>query len=252
MASMDIFDLTGQKALVTGAGNESGIGMAIARAYRERGATVAVLSRGAGVFDVAKTGGFSAIQADLADREALKRGFDEAIAQLGTLDILVNCHGITHLQKAEEFPIEVWDQMLEINLTSVFLLCQLAGRVMLDKGRGKIINIASMLSFVGGTLAPSYAASKAGLAQLTKALSNEWAGRGINVNAIAPGYIDTEMTRPRLTANPERKRQILERIPIGRLGTSEELMGIAVFLAARASDYVCGAVIPVDGGFLAR
>jgi len=195
---------------------------------------------------------FSAIQADLADREALKRGFDEAIAQLGTLDILVNCHGITHLQKAEEFPIEVWDQMLEINLTSVFLLCQLAGRVMLDKGRGKIINIASMLSFVGGTLAPSYAASKAGLAQLTKALSNEWAGRGINVNAIAPGYIDTEMTRPRLTANPERKRQILERIPIGRLGTSEELMGIAVFLAARASDYVCGAVIPVDGGFLAR
>jgi len=249
---MSRFDLTGKRALVTGAGNDSGIAIAIARGFREHGAEVAVLSRGEGVFDVAKAGGFAAIQADLADRAALTRGFDEALATLGGLDILVNAHGITHLQKAEEFPIEIWDQMLEINLTSVFRLCQLAGRHMLEKGRGKIINIASMLTFVGGTLAPSYAASKGGLGQLTKALSNEWAGRGVNVNAIAPGFIDTMMTRPVFGAHPERRQQILQRIPIGRLGEADELIGAAVFLASSASDYVCGTILPVDGGFLAR
>lgn len=246
------FDLTGQRALVTGAGNDAGIALAIAKGFREHGAQVAVLSRGPGVFDVARDGGFTAVQSDLADRDALKRGFDEALGTLGGLDILVNGHGVTHLQKAEEFPIETWDDMLEINLTSVFLLCQLAGRVMLAQGRGRIINIASMLTFFGGTLAPSYAASKGGVGQLTKALSNEWAGRGVNVNAIAPGYIDTMMTRPRLGANPERKRQILERIPIGRLGLADEVAGAAIFLASPAANYVCGTILAVDGGFMAR
>lgn len=249
---MNLFDLTGKKALVTGAGNRRGLARAMAEALKEHGAEVAVLSRGSGVFDVAQAGGFIPIQADLADLEALKSGFAEALAKLGDLDILVNSHGITHLQKAEEFPIEVFDRMLETNLTSVFLLCQLAGRVMLEKGYGKIINVASLLTFLGGTLVSSYAASKGGVGQLTKALSNEWAGRGINVNAIAPGYIDTEMTRPRLEANPERKRQFLKRIPVGRLGSADDLKGVAVFLASHASDYVTGAVIPVDGGFLAR
>jgi len=249
---VNLFDLTDKKALVTGAGNRRGLAQAMATALREHGAEVAVLARGAGVFDVAEEGGFIPIQADLADRDALQQGFGEALAKLGTLDILVNSHGITHLDKAEEFPIEVWDRMLEINLTSVFQLCQLAARVMLPKGYGKIINIASMQTFLGGTLLASYAASKGGVGQLTKELANEWASRGINVNAIAPGYINTEMTRPRLEANPERKRRIVERIPIGRLGTADDLKGIAVYLASLASDYVCGTIIAVDGGFLAR
>ncbi|MCX6028387.1 MAG: SDR family oxidoreductase [Chloroflexi bacterium] len=248
---MNLFDLTGKKALVTGAGSPSGLGRAMAQALQEQGAEVAILSRSARIFDIAREDGFFGIQADLVDREALKRGFDEALAHLGALDILVNAHGITKVHPAETFPVAEWDKMLEINLTSVFLLCQMAARIMIPKAHGKIINLASMTTFFGSTLIPSYAASKGGVGQLTRALANEWAGQGINVNAIAPGYMDTEMTAG-LKTNHARRQEIFMRIPAGRFGTAGDIKGIAVFLASQASDYVHGAIIPVDGGYLGR
>jgi 2-deoxy-D-gluconate 3-dehydrogenase len=244
-------DLTGKKALVTGAGSPEGLGRAMAQALKAAGAQVAVLSRSKRIFDIAQKDGFIGIQADLANRAELKRGFSEAIDQLGTLDILINSHGFTYLHAAETFPIEEWDRMLETNLTSVFLLCQLAGKIMLEKGYGKIINLASMMTFFGGTLIPSYAASKGGVGQLTKALANEWMSRGVNVNAIAPGLMDTEMTAG-LKTNPARREQFSMRIPAGHFGKADDVKGIAVFLASHASDYVSGAIIPVDGGYLSR
>lgn len=195
--------------------------------------------------------GFVIVQADLSDRDKLKLGFQEAVEKLGTLDILINNHGITRVQEALTFPIDAWDKMLETNLTSVFLLCQLAARIMMEKGYGKIINMASMATFFEITQIPSYVASKGGIGQLTKALAVEWASRGINVNAIAPGLIETEMTSG-LKTNPARKEYFFARIPAGRFGKAEELKGTWVFLASHASDYIHGAIIPVDGGFLAR
>lgn len=248
---MRLFDLTGKRALVTGAGNPRGLGRGIAQGLKEAGAEIAILARSERVFEVAKEDGFLAVQADLSNREEVTRGFNEALGKLGTLDILVNCHGIQHRHKAEEFPVEDWEEIIEVNLTSVFLMCQLAAPVMFQQGYGKIINIASMLSFSGGVNALAYAASKGGVAQLTKALANEWAERGINVNAIAPGYMATDLTEP-LIRNPERNKQILDRIPAGRWGTPDDLKGIAVFLASPASDYVHGAIMPVDGGWLSR
>jgi len=248
---MNLFDLTGKKALVTGAGSPIGLGRAMAQALQEAGAQVAILSRSARVFEVAKEDGFLAVQADLTDRAQLQRGFSRVVDQLGTLDILINNHGFTMVHEAETFPIEQWDKMLETNLTSVFLLCQLAGRIMLARGSGKIINMASMMTFFGGTLIPSYAASKGGIGQLTKALGNEWIGRGVNVNAIAPGLMETELTAG-LKTNPVRREQFFSRIPAGRFGTPDDVKGVAVFLASRASDYLSGAIIPVDGGFLSR
>ncbi len=247
----NLFDLTGRKALVTGAGSPSGLGRAMAQALRDHGAEVVILSRSARIFEVAKQDGFHAVQADLADREALRRGFDEAVSHLGSLDILINAHGVTKVLPAATFPIAEWDKMLEINLTSVFLLCQLAAGIMTPKRYGKIINLASLTTFFGSTLIPSYAASKGGIGQLTRALANEWASLGIHVNAIAPGYIETEMTAG-LKTNPTRRQEIFARIPAARFGQSEDLKGIAVFLASHASDYVHGAIIPVDGGYLGR
>jgi 2-dehydro-3-deoxy-D-gluconate 5-dehydrogenase len=248
---MKLFDLTGKKALVTGAGSPIGLGRAMAQALKEAGAQVAILSRSARILDVAKEDGFLAVQADLTDRVALQRGFDESVAQLGTLDIIINNHGFTLVHDAETFSIDDWDRMIETNLTSVFLLCQLAGRIMLPKGYGKIINMASMMTFFGGTLIPSYAASKGGVGQLTKALGNEWIGRGVNVNAIAPGLMETELTAG-LKTNPVRREQFFSRIPAGRFGQPDDVKGVAVFLASHASDYLSGAIIPVDGGFLSR
>jgi 2-deoxy-D-gluconate 3-dehydrogenase len=246
-----LFDLTGKKALVTGAGSPRGLARAMAQALKEAGAEVAILGRSVNVFAVAQEDGFIPIQADLADRDALERGFAEAVEKLSTLDILVNGHGIQRRHKAEVFPLEDWDQVLEVNLTSVFRLCQLAAHIMLAKGYGKIINVASMATFSGGIIIPAYTASKGGIGQLTKALANEWAARGINVNAIAPGYIHTEMTEA-LVKDPVRNRQILERLPAGRWGTPDDMKGATVFLASRAADYLHGAIIPVDGGWLAR
>ena len=248
---MNLFDLTGKKALVTGAGSPVGLGRAMAQGLKEHGAEVAILSRSQRIFDVAKEDGFIAVQADLSHRDELARGFNEAVEKLGTLDILINNHGITRVQEALTFPIDAWDAMLETNLTSVFLLCQLAAPIMMKKGYGKIINMASMATFFGLTQIPSYVASKGGIGQLTKALASEWSASGINVNAIAPGLIETEMTN-RLKTNPTRREYFFTRIPAGRFGQPEDLKGTAVFLASHASDYVHGVIVPVDGGFTAR
>jgi 2-deoxy-D-gluconate 3-dehydrogenase len=212
---------------------------------------VAILSRSKRIFDVAKEDGFIAVQSDLSNRSELTRGFGEAVEKLGTLDILINNHGITRVQEALTFPIDAWDAMLETNLTSVFLLCQLAAPIMIAKSYGKIINMASMATFFGLTQIPSYVASKGGIGQLTKALASEWSASGVNVNAIAPGLIETEMTS-RLKTNPTRREYFFTRIPAGRFGKAEDLKGTAVFLASHASDYIHGAIIPVDGGFAAR
>jgi 2-deoxy-D-gluconate 3-dehydrogenase len=170
---------------------------------------------------------------------------------MGAVDILVNNAGIIRRAPAVEHSDEDWDAVIEINLTAVFRLCRAAGAHMLARGSGKIVNIASLLSFQGGINVPSYSAAKGGVAQITKALANEWAGRGVNVNAIAPGYMRTENTRP-LFQNEERRQAILERIPAGRWGEPEDLCGAAVFLASRASDYVHGHVLVVDGGWMGR
>jgi 2-deoxy-D-gluconate 3-dehydrogenase len=248
---MNLFDLTGKKAIVTGAGSMRGLGRAMAQGLKESGAEVVVISRSARVFDVAREDGFFAIQADLTHRSELERGFKEAVEKLGTLDILINNHGMTFVHEAATFPMQTWDTMLETNLTSVFLLCQRAAPIMIEKGYGKIINMASLSTFLGLTQIPAYVASKAGVGQITKALASEWAGKGINVNAIAPGFMQTEMTEG-LKNNPARRDFFFSRISAGRWGEAADLKGVAVFLSSHASDYIHGAIIPVDGGYLAR
>jgi 2-deoxy-D-gluconate 3-dehydrogenase len=248
------FDLTGRVAMVTGASGGLGAGMAIGLAAA--GADVVC----AGVVSVEDTVaqvralGRRAVAAygDVSDRAVPARLFDDAEAALGPVDLLINNAGIIRRAPAAEHPDEDWDQVLAINLSSVFRLSREAGRRWLARGaRGKIVNIASLLSFQGGILVPGYAAAKGGVAQLTKALANEWAGRGINVNAIAPGYMATDNTAP-LRADATRSRQILERIPANRWGEPADVAGAAVFLCAPASDYVNGHVLVVDGGWLAR
>lgn len=246
---MHLFDLTDKKGLVTG-GNR-GLGRSMAEGLIEAGAEVAIIGRSQSVYDVGVEIGAIGVQADLSDRAALESGFSEAVDKLGTLDILVVNHGIQRRHPAEHFPVEDWDAVIELNLTSMFLLNQLAGQVMLAQGGGKIINIASLLSFIGGITVPAYAAAKGGVAQLTMALSNEWAGKGINVNAIAPGYMDTDMNEA-LINDPERNRLIMNRIPAGRWGQPHDMVGAVIFLASAASDYVNGILLPVDGGWLAR
>jgi 2-deoxy-D-gluconate 3-dehydrogenase len=177
--------------------------------------------------------------------------FSEALDILGDINILINNAGVQSRYPCEDFPESDWDRVVEVNLTSVFLMCQLAGRKMLENKNGKIINIASMCSFFGGITIPAYSASKGGIMQLTKALSNEWAGRGVQVNAIAPGYMDTDLNTA-LINDEKRRTNILSRIPAGRWGNPEDMGGIAVFLASSASDYISGAIIPVDGGYLGR
>ena len=249
------FDLTGKKAIV--AGGTGDLGRGIVAALRDAGADVVVLGRSENTFQVAeelqrdgKTR-ISGIRVDLTDRQALREAFEQALEILGTVDILVNSQGIQRRHPAEEFPLDEWDEVIEINLTSVFELCQLAGRVMLARGHGKIVNIGSLNGFTGGITIPAYAASKGGVAQITKAFSNEWAGRGISVNAIAPGYMDTRMTEA-LVNDPVRNAQILACIPVGRWCGPEDLGGPVVFLASSASDYVSGHVLPVDGGWMGR
>jgi 2-deoxy-D-gluconate 3-dehydrogenase len=254
-AATDPFRLDGKFALVTGASRGLGAGMALGLA--KAGAEVVLHDRSASSDTAeaihAATGRRPIVlAADLADRAAADRLVDDALQVGGRLDVLLNNAGIIRRAAAVDHGDEDWDAVIEINLTSVFRLCRAVGRHMLARGGGgKIINIASLLSFQGGITVPGYAAAKGGVAQLTRALANEWAASGINVNAIAPGYMATENTAP-LRADPERNRAISARIPAGRWGTPEDLAGVAVFLASRASDYVNGHVLVVDGGWLAR
>lgn len=250
-----MFDISGKKAIVTG--GTRGLGYSMAEALCEAGCDVVIVGSSERVYETAKklsSEGYSckAVRADLGIKEENYRAFNESLALLGgDLDIMVNCAGIIHRHPAEEFPYEDWEAVLNVNLNSVWILCQEAGKVMLKKGYGKIINVASMLTFFGGQTVPAYAVSKGGVGQLTKALTNEWAGRGINVNAIAPGYMETDLNAA-LLANPQRFEQISARIPAGRWGKGEDMKGLTVFLASPASDYVNGAIIPVDGGYLCK
>ncbi len=252
---MKLFDLSGKKALITGASR--GLGRGMAEGLLEMGAAVAIWGQSDLVLTTAQALSHTfgrevfGFQVNLADRAQLEQTFAASLEKLGTLDILIVNHGIQRRHPAEKFPAEDWDEVLEVNLTSMFLLDQLAGRVMLARGKGKIINVASLLSFQGGITVLAYAAAKGGVAQLTKALSNEWAGRGINVNAIAPGYMATEMNSA-LMADSERNKAISARIPAGRWGQPEDMQGLAILLASDASDYIHGAVIPVDGGWMGR
>jgi 2-deoxy-D-gluconate 3-dehydrogenase len=252
---MTLFDLTGKKALVTG--SSRGIGRALAASLLEAGAEVVVNGVGDQVFQTAKDlsahvgRAVTPIQADLGQRADTKRLFDQTLDKLGGLDIIFVNHGLQRGHDAEVFPVEDWDLVLEVDLTAYFLLDQLAGKHMLANGGGKIINIASLISVIGGMHVPAYAAAKGGVAQLTKALSNEWAGRGVTVNAIIPGFIHTDLTED-LVNDPGEGASLLARIPVGRWGVPDDLKGIAIFLASNASNYISGAVIPVDGGFLGR
>jgi 2-deoxy-D-gluconate 3-dehydrogenase len=244
------FDLTGRRALVTGGGG--GIGRGLARALVEAGASVAVLGRSVSADEAAAELGGIAVRADLADREDLRRGFAEAVARLGGIDILVSSHGIGRAADAVDHDLADWDEVIEVNLTATFELCRLAGRIMLEQGSGKIVNIASVLSFQGGLRVSSYAASKGGVSQLTMALANEWAPHGVNVNAIAPGYVKTALNERIWRDDPERTEQITVRIPAGRWGEPADIGGAVVFLSSAASDYVHGITLPVDGGWLSR
>ncbi|MEV6801738.1 SDR family NAD(P)-dependent oxidoreductase [Micromonospora rifamycinica] len=250
-----LFDLSGRTAVVTGA--RRGIGLAMAGALAVAGADVVGVSAqleatGSEVEQRVRAAGrrFTALRADLADRAAVRRLVGD-LRDLGPIDILVNNGGTIARAPAAEHPDEMWDQVIEVNLTSQFVLSREIGREMVSRGSGKIIFTASLLSFQGGITVPGYAASKSGIAGLTKALANEWAAHGVNVNAIAPGYIATDNTRA-LREDPERDRAILARIPTGRWGRPDDLAGVTVFLAAPASDYVNGIVLPVDGGWLGR
>jgi 2-deoxy-D-gluconate 3-dehydrogenase len=194
---------------------------------------------------------FLPLTLDIGEQTAAQKALEAALSRFGQVDILVNNAGVQRRAPAVDFPIEEWDTVINVNLRAVFLFCQVFGRQMLQQGHGKIINIASLQSVQGGITIPAYTASKHAIAGLTKSLCNEWASRGVNVNAIAPGYMDTDLNVA-LRANPERERQISERIPAGRWGTPEDMAGAVVFLASPASDYLHGHMLVVDGGWLAR
>jgi 2-deoxy-D-gluconate 3-dehydrogenase len=256
MRSLDLFRLDGKLALVTGC--RRGIGRAIAVALAEAGADVIGVSRSLEIqgsevgAEIAALGRkFYPFACDLGNRQALYGFLREILAAFPAIDILVNNAGLILRKPAAEHPDQMWDEVIETNLNAPWILSREIGKRMIERGSGKIIFIASLLSFQGGITVPGYAASKGGVAQLAKALANEWAARGVQVNAIAPGYIATDNTAA-LRQDPVRNPAILARIPAGRWGTPEDLKGAAVFLASAASDYMSGAVLVVDGGWMGR
>ena len=253
MSLVESFNLSGKTALVTG--GTKGIGGAIAWGLAQAGADIAVVSRkpDASLAEKFEQLGrrFFHHQADLTQRKAIKAVVPAVREAMGEVDILVNNAGICLRAPVLEFSESDWDSTIEINLTAAFLLTQAAGAHMLSRGWGKVINVASVLAYQGGLNIPAYVAAKHGLAGLTKAFANDWAGKGVCVNAIAPGYFSTELTRD-LEQDAERYQAILARIPAGRWGTGKDIAGLALFLASPASDYVNGAVLAVDGGWLGR
>ncbi|MCD8198166.1 MAG: SDR family oxidoreductase [Lachnospiraceae bacterium] len=252
----EMFNIEGKKAIVTG--GTRGLGYGMAEGLLEAGCEVVIVGTSDKVYGVAEEFcgrglNCKGVKANLGVREEVYRCFRESVEKLGgDLDILVTAHGIQRRHSAEVFPIEEWDEVINVNLNSVFILCQEAGKIMLEKGYGKIITIASMSSWFGGQTVPAYSAAKGGVAQLTKELCNDWMGRGVNVNAIAPGYMATDMNTALLDPENPRYQQITDRIPAHRWGTGEDMKGTCVFLASHASDYLGGAIIPVDGGYLVK
>jgi 2-dehydro-3-deoxy-D-gluconate 5-dehydrogenase len=247
------FDLSGSTAVVTGGGR--GLGLGISQALLEAGADVIVFGRNP--IPPELTGCAAAlgrevsfVALDLADSDAITAAARQVLAT-HRVNILVNNAGTQDRYPAVDFPLAAWDAVLNINLRAVFQLCQLFGAPMLERGEGKIVNLASLLSFQGGMTVPAYAASKGAVAQLTKALCNEWSSRGVNVNAVAPGYMATEMNEA-LLADPVRLEQLSTRIPAGRWGQPEDIGNVVVFLASPAAGYVHGQVLAVDGGWMAR
>ena len=250
---LDIFSLKGKVALFTG--GSRGLGKAMAIGLARAGADVAVVGRkkDQDVIDQILAQGVRGLfyEHDLADIDGIPALVSRVTSDFGTIDILVNNAGVQCRHKAAEFPRSDWNHVLDVNLNAVFFMCQEVGKVMLAKGRGKIINVSSLLAFQGGFTVPAYAASKGAVSQFSKSLSNEWASQGINVNCIAPGYMDTEMNTA-LMADATRSRQIMERIPAGRWGRPEDMVGAAVYLASGASDYLHGSTITIDGGWMGR
>jgi len=252
---LDAFRLDNKNALVTG--SSRGLGAAIAIGLAQAGANVGCHGRtpdGCGTAAKIRQLGKKSFYAagDISDTKLHPVLIERTLEEFGSIDILINNAGAIRRAPAVEYRQSDWDELIAVNLTSVFRLSQLAGQDMIKRGtKGKIVNIASLLSFQGGILVPAYAAAKGGVAQLTKALANEWASKGINVNAIAPGYIATDNTTA-LRQDPQRSRQILERIPAGRWGEPNDIVGAAVFLCSSASDYVHGHLLSVDGGWMGR
>lgn len=250
----NLFDIKGKKAIVTG--GSRGLGKGMAQGLHDAGVELVIMGTNEKIFKVAEEMSsldvpVHGVIADFKDTEKVIKAFDEAVTILGDLDILVNNAGMQIRHPSVEFPLEDWETILKVNLTSAFVLSQKSGKIMMNKGYGKIINTASLLSFSGGFTVPAYAASKGGIAQITKALSNEWASKGVNVNAIAPGYMDTDNISA-IKSDEVRNAQILERIPAGRYGTPEDMIGAVIFLSSHASDYVHGSILLVDGGWMGR
>lgn len=250
----NLFSLVKKNAIIVGGAGD--LGFAILEGFLEAGASVVCIDKDLKgkekIESLIPNSKVFFLEADISDENQITSSIKKSKDLLsGNIDILVNSQGIQRRASSENFPKKDWDDIISINLTSAFDYCQKVGSEMLEQGYGKIINIASMQSFLGGITIPAYAASKGGIAQLTKALSNDWAAKGITVNGIAPGYMNTQLNT-NLVNDPVRNKEILSRIPLQRWGNPKDLKGCAIFLASDASQYVTGSIIPVDGGFLAR
>ena len=252
---LESFSLEGKKAIVVGGAGD--LGKAMVEAIAQAGAQTVVIDFDERVFGICedfRNDGLnvSPIKADVSKKNEIKESYENALKILGgSVDILINSAGIQRRYPSEDFPDEEWSKVIAINLDATFYYCKYAGNTMIKNGGGKIINIASIISFLGGITIPAYAASKGGVAQLTKALSNDWAAKGICVNAIAPGYMDTQLNTA-LINDKKRTEEVFNRVPMKRWGTGEDLKGLTVLLSSSASDYITGTVIPVDGGYLVR